>query len=207
MTGACTNGSVLYFLGNDYYSQPLIQTYTTGGSTSSLYMSYFPGIGSTRYDTAWRSGGVWIARDCAESPILAYDTNGACAGFVEGSLIGGAAMGLTIDDEGYLWASNALNDVIYKLEVTTGTAEGSSAGLEPRGITLSENPFRSSVVITGTGFGDAVIEIYDMSGRVVETSAFQESYRWDASGAPAGAYLARISDQGGSETVRMVRIR
>jgi hypothetical protein len=207
VTGACTNGSVLYFLGNDYYSQPVIQSFTTSGSASSVYMTYFPGVGTTRYDTAWRSGGVWVARDNAESPILAYDTGGACAGFVEGALIGGAAMGLTVDGGGHLWASNADNDVIYELEVTTGTAEGSSAGFEPRGITLSENPFGSSVVISGTGFGDAVLEIYDMSGRIVETSSFRGSYRWDASEAPAGAYLVRLSDGTGSETARAVRIR
>ena len=205
MTGACTNGSVLYFFGKDYYSQYVTQQFSTGGSTSTVYMDHFPGLG-TAYDTAWLSGGMWIARDDSDSPILAYDTDGLCVGWVEGTVVS-AAMGLTMDDSDYLWASNPDDDTIYQLSVTTGVAEGATSGLDPQTVSVSENPFRSSVVITGTGFTEAVLDIFDVCGRRIESSPFSGSYTWDASDAPAGAYLARIRDAEGSATVRMVRIR
>lgn len=168
-------------------------------------MSNFPGLG-THYDTAWLSGGIWVARDNSDSPILAYNASGLCVGDVEGSLIGGAAAGLTVDGSGYLWASNPDNDTIYQLSVTTGVEEGGAPLQDPRTISLSGNPFFSSVVITANGFGGATLDIFDLTGRRVENAEFSDSFTWDASAVPAGAYYVRISDTFGSETARMVKL-
>jgi hypothetical protein len=199
------NGTYLLVHGNDYYSNPIIQQFSTSGSTSSIYMDDFPGVGSPRYDTAWLSGGIWIARDNSDSPILAYDTSGLLVGCVEGTTLSAAA-GLTVDSDGYLWASNPDDDIIYQLEVTTGIEEGSSAPGN-RDITLSRNPFASSVVITAEGFGSgASIEVFDLTGRRVQTGSFTGVYTWNAVNMPSGAYFAVVSDEAGSSIARLTRI-
>jgi hypothetical protein len=205
VTGACTNGTYFYFLGNDYYSDPVVQRYLATGSTSTLYMDYFPGLGTDYYDTAWLNGGIWIARDNADSPILAYDTDGLLVGHVEGTTLS-AAMGLTVDTSGYLWASNPDDDKIYQLEVTTGIEEGSTPSPDQRIVSVSRNPFHSSVVLTSDGFSNAVIEIFDLTGRTVLNSAFSGSFVWDAVNVPPGSYFAVISDESGSVSRRLTRL-
>lgn len=206
MTGACNSGNILYFLGKDYYSNPVIQKFTTAGSTSGVYMSSFPGLGSTYYDIAWLSGGIWIARDNADSPILAYNTGGMCIGYVDGADIGGAAAGLAMDGDGHLWVSNPDNDTIYLLDVTTGIEEGQGSSIEGRSVSVSANPFHSSVTISAEGFGSAMLDIFDLTGRRVLSSEFHGAYTWSGADVPAGTYYARIADAVGAETVSMVRV-
>ncbi|MFO8182881.1 MAG: T9SS type A sorting domain-containing protein [Candidatus Aegiribacteria sp.] len=205
MTGLGNNGSYLMVYGNNYSGNPVIQQFSTAGATSSIYMSSFPGLGSTAYDVAWISGGIWIARDEADSPIVAYDTSGLMVGHVDGSTVS-AAMGLTIDEEGYLWASNPDEDTICQLDVSTGIGEGTTPYPGGRNISLSRNPFVSSVVITAEGFSSATIEIFDLTGRRVHVDSFSGVYTWNAMNMPAGSYLARVSDGTGSATTRFTRI-
>ena len=205
MTGGCTNGTYFYFSGNDYYSNPVVQRYLASGSTSTLYMDNFPGLGTTAYDTAWLEGGIWIARDNSDSPILAYNTEGLLVGFVEGTTLS-AAMGLTVDDSGYLWASNPDDDKIYQLEVTTGIEEGSTPSSNQRIVSVSRNPFSSSVVLSSDGFSNALLEIFDLTGRRILDSTFSGSFAWDAEGVPPGTYFAVISDESGSVCRRLTRL-
>lgn len=196
-------GSYLYVSGHDYNGDPLIQKFSTAGSTSSIYMSDFPGLG-TAYDAAWISGGVWMARDNADSPVVAYDTSGMLVGFVDGATVS-AAMGLTIDDEGYLWVSNPDDDTIYQLSVTTGITQGS---VEPgvRQLSSTENPFSSSTIISGEGFNDATIDIFDLTGRRLEHAPFSGSFTWNAGGVPTGSYFALVRDDEGTTSLRLTRI-
>lgn len=198
------DGTYLLVHAKDYYGDPVIQRFSSAGSTSSLYMDDFPGIGSTTYDTAWMSGGIWIARDNSDSPILGYDTTGLLVGHVDGSTVS-AAMGLTMDDEGYLWASNPDDDRIYQIEVMTGVGEGPGVQ-RPRDITLNMNPFHASVVITAEGFEDAALEIFDLTGRRIHDSVFTGVHTWNASGFPAGTYFAVVRDREGSASARLTRI-
>lgn len=204
MTGLGNNGSYLLVHGKNYSGNPVIQQFSTAGATSSIYMSSFPGLGSTAYDIAWISGGIWIARDDTDSPIIAYDTSGLMVGHVNGTTVS-AAMGLTIDGEGYLWASNPDNDTIYQLDVSTGIGESAPAPAG-RNLSLSRNPFVSSVVITAEGFSSATIEIFDLTGRRVHTDSFSGVYTWNAMNIPAGSYFARVSDGLGSAATRFTRI-
>ncbi|MBN2607762.1 MAG: T9SS type A sorting domain-containing protein [Candidatus Fermentibacteraceae bacterium] len=200
------NGSYLLVHGNNYSGNPIIQQFSTSGSTSSIYMSNFPGLGSTRYDTAWFSGGIWIARDNADSPILAFNTSGMMVGCVEGATVSAAA-GLTVDSSGYLWASNPDDDTIYQLDVSTGIEEGSSAPVN-RGITVDRNPFASSVIITAEGFSsDASIEVFDLTGRRVRADRFSGVYTWNAVNMPSGVYFAVVSDEAGSSVARFTKVR
>ncbi len=168
-------------------------------------MENFPGLGTTAYDTAWLNGGIWIARDNADSPILAYNTSGLLVSHVEGTTLS-AAMGLTVDGSGYVWASNPDDDKIYQLEVTTGIEEGSTPSPDQRMISVSRNPFFSSVVITSDGFSNASLEIFDLTGRRMLNASFSGSFVWDAAGVPQGSYFAVISDEFGSAVTRLTRI-
>ncbi len=168
-------------------------------------MDHFPGLGDTVYDTAWLSGGVWIARDNSDSPILAYNTDGLLVGHVDGATVS-AAMGLTIDSDGYIWASNPDDDMIYQIEVTTGIEESSTSPHDARIIDVSRNPFNTTAVITGDGFSDAVIDIFDLTGRRVLSAAFPGSYTWDAVKMPSGSYFVRISDSAGVSTARLIKV-
>ncbi|MBD3277465.1 MAG: T9SS type A sorting domain-containing protein [Candidatus Aegiribacteria sp.] len=168
-------------------------------------MQDFPGLGSPYYDTAWISGGLWIARDNADSPILCYDTGGVLTGHVDGATVS-AAMGLTIDGEGYLWASNPDDDKIYQIDVSTGVEEGTTGALLEE-IRVEHNPFSSSAVITGSGFEGATIEIFDVSGRTMESGDFSGSFTWNAADAPSGTYFAVVRGGGAVDVVRMTKIR
>lgn len=178
--------------------------FTTAGAVSS-YMTLFPGLGTGYHDIAFLSGGgVWIARDNADSPVIAYNASGVVTGFIGGSVIS-AARGLAVDTEGHIWASNPDNDMIYQIDVTTGTAGGHSSSMEPRTIAVSENPFAGSVLITGSGFTDAQIQVFDVFGRTVESAQFSGSYLWNAQSVSPGIYFARVSDSSESLVTRLVR--
>jgi hypothetical protein len=205
VTGASTDGSLLYFYGLNSSSVPVIQKFTTAGATSGLYCSTFPGLGTSVHDIAWQSGGVWIARDNSDSPVIAYNTVGQCTGYVDGTTVS-AASGLTMDGSGHLWVSNPDNDTIYLLDVTTGIGEESGSGIDSRALSFSENPFRSSVVVSGEGFSGAMLEIFDLTGRTVETASFQGNYAWNAANMPSGSYYVRVSDSSGEATARLVKI-
>jgi len=205
VTGASTDGSLLYFYGLNSSSVPVIQMFTAAGTTSGLYCTTFPGLGTSVHDIAWQSGGVWIAREASDFPILAYNTTGECIGSVDCAVISAAA-GLTLDGNGFLWVSNPDNDTIYQLDLTTGIGEGSVAGVDSRVLSFSENPFQSNVVVSGEGFSGASLAIFDLTGRTVETAAFQGNYAWNAAGVPSGSYYVRVSDSAGAVTARMVKI-
>ena len=63
-----------------------------------------------------------------------------------------------------------------------------------------------SVMITGTGFSGATLQVFDLSGRALLCEPFNGSLVWDASSAPQGAYLVRVSDASGSSTLRIVKL-
>lgn len=103
---------------------------------------------------------------------------------------------LTSDYNGFVW---------IWIQNTTGTGE--TAGVVPaRSLVAGENPFRGSVVITGTGFVSAGIQIFDITGRTVLSGPFNGSLVWNASDVPQGAYLVRVSDSQGSSALRLVRL-
>lgn len=165
-------------------------------------MQDFPGLGTPFYDTAWIPDGLWIARDNADSPILCYDTDGVLTAHVEGSTVSGAT-GLTIDEDGYLWASNPDDDKIYQIDVSSGVEE--STPFEE--LRVEQNPFSSVAVITGSGFEGATIEIFDVAGRRMESGDFFGSFTWNAAEAPSGTYFAVVRGGGDLDVVRMTKIR
>ncbi|MFO7627422.1 MAG: T9SS type A sorting domain-containing protein [Candidatus Fermentibacteraceae bacterium] len=103
---------------------------------------------------------------------------------------------LTSDFNGFVW---------MWIQNATGTG-GTSGAVPVRSLQTGENPFRGSVVITGTGFDSASIQIFDISGRTVLSGPFNGSLVWNASDVPQGAYMVRVTDAMGSSTLRMVKL-
>lgn len=103
---------------------------------------------------------------------------------------------LTSDYDGYVWVW---------LQSVTGVGGGSEPVPE-RSLAAGQNPFRGSVVISGTGFSDAILHVFDLYGRTVLTGPFSGNYVWDAGDVPQGAYVVRVSDACGSALLRMVKL-
>ncbi len=210
MTGAAFNGSTIYAFGNIYGSttQFSVHKYTTAGSSAGQYMNQldFPGLEPAVYDIAWSEQGMWVARDESDSPVLRYNTDGVLTGYVMGSEVPAAA-GLAVDDEGYLWISDPVNDKIYKVDTTTSIHGGATAPVSPRTLQPAANPFAASSLINAGGFADgASVEVFDIRGRLVRTGSIQGgAYTLNGSGLPAGPYMVRVSDLNGTSTVRVCR--
>lgn len=207
MGGAAGSSTAAYFLGNNnkiYYESPLPMGTTEAPSTGAT-IPY--GLGT--YDIAREgdangttsTGEMWIATDDPDSPIRAYSTTGT---LTYATNVITAARGMAYSSDGghrYLWASNPLDGKIYQIELDyTGIGEGSSGSIQPLSLCVSGNPFNGSTIISGTGFSDsALIEIFDINGRIVLESGFTASYTWngsalDGSSVPSGVYFVRVSD-------------
>lgn len=72
------------------------------------------------HDIAYDEGDIWVACDNAAHSIRCYDTSGALVAWIERSLVPDA-QGLATDPEGFLWASDNENHLIYRID-PLGTA-------------------------------------------------------------------------------------
>jgi hypothetical protein len=82
------------------------------------------------YDITYDQGNIWVACDNTEHSIRCYDTSGALVGSIERSLVPDAE-GLTMDPEGFLWASDNVNGLIYKIDpLGTGLIPSSWASIK-----------------------------------------------------------------------------
>lgn len=181
----------------------------TGSIQSGPYL--FQPIGlPVFFDIGYRQGDIWFACDDSDSPVKAFNIGGALTDCIWNTVIP-AAHGLTFESDQYMWVSNVYEDKIYRINLNpTGIAEGGSEV----SVSLSSdmNPFRSVVTFTGAGFApDAVLEIYDMNGRMMMSAPFGGSFTWaGTSGSgepvPAGAYMAVVRDGGTFESLRIIRL-
>ncbi len=205
MTGVGSSSSQLFVLGpKSSGGVDVVETFSWSGTVgTNPFISSIQALG-TIYDCAWYADQIWVANDGGDSPVKAYDTSGALVNNIPGSLVDNAAHGVDFDSDGYLWVANNVSDKIYKLDLSQGTGEGPSV---VSGLTASSNPFMSSTVIAGEGFGPgASIEIFDLIGRRVLSAGFDGSYCWDGESVPAGTYMARVSDGGLAVTLRLIKL-
>lgn len=205
MTGVGSNASQLYILGACYSGGYSVESFSwTGTVGTNPYINSFTGLG-TPYDIDISGGLIWAACDGADSPVKAFNTSGVLVDMIPGSLVENQARGVAFESANIVWVSNPSNDMIYRIDLSVGVGgdEGSPVPVELR---ASANPFSASVVIEGPGFGDgALLEIFDMSGRMVESTVFEGAFCWNGSGVPSGAYVVRVSDGTDLESLRLVR--
>lgn len=205
MTGLGSDASKLYAIGSSTYGYS-VETYTwTGTVGSTPYVNSFSSGLGTPYDIDIAGGLIWAACDGIDSPVKAYTTAGVLADMIPGSVVENAARGVAFESDDIVWVSNPETDKIYRIDLSLGVG-GEEGGAIPSSLHASDNPFSSSVVVTGTGFVEgARIEIFDASGRMVDSAPFSGSFTWSGRGAPAGAYLVRVSDGSSLESLRLVR--
>jgi hypothetical protein len=210
VTGLGSSSSQLYALGtatSPYGGQGyihLVETFSwTGTVGSTPYVSEMQGLLNS-YDCAFADNLVWVACDGADSPVKAYNASGVLVDMIPGALVEGSASGLDFDAEGLLWVANRDTDKIYCVDLTQGTG-GDTAS--PASLTSSTNPFMSSTVVSGTGFSaGARIDVFDLSGRVMESSPFDGTFVLDGDRIPAGTYVVVASDGAVSRTLMLVRL-
>ena len=171
---------------------------------------YFNGYSQTRDIAITPDSIVWVASDNASIPVRAYNRSGVVVDYIDSDLVS-SARGVAIDPEGYLWLSNMEMNLIYKIDLTEGIE--TSDPDNPLNISVSSNPFLSSVVITGEGFaGNSEITIFDIQGHMIVQDSFDGSYAWDGSSSnstpvPCGTYFAVVIDNNGnSATVKLLRL-
>ncbi|MEN8209511.1 MAG: T9SS type A sorting domain-containing protein [Candidatus Fermentibacteria bacterium] len=75
-----------------------------------------------------------------------------------------------------------------------------------RTLSVNRNPFAGSVVISGDGFSNGIISIYDLQGRAVLSESFNGSFEWNAQEASAGCYFANVHDAQGSAVINLLKL-
>lgn len=209
MTGIGSDESELFILGSGYFApNSCVETFSWSGVYSDdQYISQLTGLG-TSYDMDISGGLVWAACDGSDSPVRAFDTTGSIVDIIPGALVGNEARGVAFESANILWVSNPTDDKIYRIDLCTSVGERVDEGFPlPVLLRAIANPFSTSVVIEGLGFGDrAILEIFDASGRLVERTGFDGSFCWDAGDVPAGIYAARVSDGSAAESIRLTRL-
>ncbi|MEA3265734.1 MAG: T9SS type A sorting domain-containing protein, partial [Candidatus Fermentibacteria bacterium] len=103
--------------------------------------------------------------------------------------------------------------VIMKTWPMTGIEENASAGMGSLITITAPNPVYGSATVTLTGVGGpATLEIFDISGRVID-KPFSENlsgssmFTWDASSLSTGVYFMRLTQGSNTATSRVSVIR
>lgn len=165
------------------------------------------------YDIALRDGQLWYAAEDASEPVQVFLSNGTKVFSISSSVIP-RAHGMTFDDDGYLWVSDAEADLIYQIDLDPVGISGQTCSPIPEAmIRPSLNPFSSSVSFELSGFnGMASFRVLDMSGRMVTELQAGEQLLWDGTdrygiSVPPGVYVIFAEDAAGtSASTRLVRL-
>jgi hypothetical protein len=196
---------------NEYYlyvssvNQNRAYRYVAPGVTSRYTYAYYTGASQTRDIAITTAAEVWVATDDSSIPVRLYNSDNDLLDTVDNSVIP-AARGLTMDDGGFLWASDPVNDMIYKIDITSGI--GGACSMTEPSLCASTNPFSSSVTIAGDGFGsEATISVYDVTGSLITRDSFSGSFVFASDGLSSGIYFATVQNNiGASSTLKLTRL-
>ncbi len=112
MTGLSANTSYLFLSST---TQKACYRYVAPGITSRYCYTTYGGLSPTRDNARDESNGwIWVACSSTSYPIRAYK-NSTCQ-YLIGADVVPYAYGLAIDEEGFLWVSDIVNDVIYHVD-------------------------------------------------------------------------------------------
>ncbi len=226
MTGVGGNGSNVYLAGQKTSTsgpEMIARCYPLPLADATItFATYVNQINTVNiFDIAYDGDAngddeIWAATDDTDSPVKCYASTGYPTMAFPSSLIS-AARGIAFYSEAaldYVWVSNPDDDKIYLVSFTPTGIEGGSHPA-PREIVLSAsmNPFNESVTISATGVSEnAIVEIYDVTGRSILRSSFNGTFQWsgdDSDGAvvPGGYYCIRVLDSGGwTATLSIVKL-
>jgi hypothetical protein len=173
-----------------------------------LVVGYFIGA----YSTAVRA----IRTNCGGSVLWGPVTLSAASLGGKDDLVAAPGIG-----QGYVfaWCDNRNDYGIYAQRVnqdgSLGQAQGIGEGPVPAGqLAVYPNPSAgfSTISFAMTAAGPASLEVFDLSGRLVDTvfsgvlGQGEHTMTWAGSGGAAGIYFARLVTPGGETTVRLVRL-
>lgn len=218
MTGVGGNGSNVYLAGQKTSTsgpEMIARCYPLPLADATIsFATYVNQINSVNiFDIAYDGdangvGEIWAATDDTDSPVKCYASTGYPSMAFPGSLIS-AARGIAFYSEGavdYVWVSNPDDAKIYLVCVNPTGIEGGSHAREEIVLSASMNPFNESVTISATGISeDAILEIYDVTGRSILRSSFNGTFQWtgygsDGESVPGGYYCIRVLDSAGLTT-------
>jgi len=101
-------------------------------------------------------------------------------------------------------SSDYNGNVDVHIQSVTGVSESGDPALS-RSIYSDCNPFHGSALIMGTGFNNADIQIFDVTGRMLIDDDFSGSYLFDGSCIPDGSYFVRVQDADGQSNLRLLK--
>jgi len=178
----------------------------TGHITHRFYTSY-----SQTKDIAINAdNNIWVAANHATNTLRLYNASNQVIDFIEPALVP-YATGVTMDPEGYLWVADPTNDKIYKIDLSTGVGDESSAETQGFTIRAGSNPFVGAVTLFIEGTPSATVELFDIYGRMVATGTTTGHWIWDGTmngtAAPSGTYLAMVRSEAGTvQTLNLIKL-
>jgi hypothetical protein len=112
--GLDINNSILYVAGQEYYECGYLDY--CASDSMEIYLD-FNGVSGSIFGLAYDSGDIWLA--CGSGyPVRKFDSGGTMVYYLENSLIP-YARGLEFDPSGFVWVSDPVNDLIYKVDLET----------------------------------------------------------------------------------------
>lgn len=202
MTGLAASGSYLY-LGSQ--TQNKTYRYTLPNISNRANFLYFNEFNQTRDIVRTPDNNIWVASDNAGVVLALYNTSNTKIDYIMSYLVP-YARGVAMDPDGYLWVSDIVNDKLYKIDLTEGIEDEHTSVSEVT-LTTSANPFIGSVLITGTGFAaNAMIEIFDLQGRLVSNDPFDGAFNWDAAVANGIFFAVVRDDLGNCKILELVKL-
>lgn len=109
---------------------------------------------------------------------------------------------------GSFWDDSIQQVKIYNI-TTTGIVDNGGSNL-PQKISLSAypNPFNSSTIISIDEIDKAPIDIYDITGRKIESLNVENGKAlWKADGFPSGIYFARLKDNNKAQSIKLILLK
>ena len=158
-------------------------------------------------------GAIYLACGNLYYNVQAYDLNGlSCVWeFIEIGMVAGIADFVDLPTDEFLWLSDPEVDSIYLGYYGIGIEEEMTSFSETSFLTASRNPFFNYVEFMGSIDGQSELLITDITGRLVEQTAFTGYFFWDGCDIegnvlPSGTYLVMLTLETGTESLKLIKL-
>jgi len=207
VTGLEASGSYLYL---SSVNQNSCYRYTLPDVAGRTTHRFYVGYSQTKDIAINADNHIWVAANHATNTLRLYNASNQVIDFIEPALVPYAS-GVTMDPEGFLWVADPTNDKIYKIDISTGVADESSAETQGFSIRTGSNPFVGAVTLFIEGTPNATVELFDIYGRMVATGTTTGHWVWDGTmngtAAPSGTYLAMVRSEAGTvQTLNLIKL-
>ena len=198
----CQSGKIMYsgYNGSDWSSPEIVSEADYGvrpsvvmDDSGIVIVSWTAGMNSIRCNE-W-NGTSWSGVYSAASSSAVDDGKIACIPSGERWLVYGARG----------------DDLQWDLRASTPDPSGINEGNEDLAFSITNggsNPVQSMAVFSIDSPGEALLSIYDMTGRTIHTSSvLAGDYRWNCSGQPSGIYMVRLTSGSSTCDMKLVLVK